>query len=103
MEQPGTLSQGTRKISLPISFYTHFIPLFLKKKNKYVSMYKVIISLYFTCALRKFPRLLHYTLYKISNFADFEQVIIKISHFADFEQVIQALLSTKLPWENPDA
>ena len=66
-------------------------------------MYKVIISLYFTCALRKFPRLLHYTLYKISNFADFEQVIIKISHFADFEQVIQALLSTKLPWENTDA
>ena len=30
----------------------------------------------------------HYTLLKISHFADFEQVIIKTSHFADFEQVI---------------
>ena len=40
---------------------------------------------------------------KVSNFADFEQVIIKISHFFDFEQVIQVILSTKLPWEKADA
>ena len=40
---------------------------------------------------------------KISHFADFEEFVIKISHFADFEQFIQAILSTKLPWEKPDA
>ena len=75
-----------------------------------------------------FPGLLHYTqlkishfvyfeqfIIKISNFAYFDQVIIKISHFAVFEQftikitrfvyfeqVIQAILSTKSPWEKPD-
>ena len=40
----------------------------------------------------KSPRTLHYTLLKISHFADFEHVIIKISYFADFEHVIIKLV-----------
>ena len=55
-----------------------------------------MLSLYATlkCLYKKYERyqknnyLGLLILYAISQFADFEQVIIEISHFADFEQVI---------------